>query len=304
MSRKLSKETVLTHDAFSTDYMLDINSAVPGFSVDCNTALTEQLLDLNYYRSDFFIISLALKGEAVLNVNLKEHKVTKNHLIVTAPYDIRRVVSYKSCTHSSITFTTDFLEKTGIPKNTSDLLDFFSTQYTSVWELEEGDALNVKMLMDQTWQRHECLQQHAYGQELLNLSVCTFIYEIAALSKKYGKVINNHLSRKENLSMNFINAVRRNFKKERSLQYYAAELAITAKHLTETVKEITGKSAGEVIDSFVIQEARMLLDDASLSIAEISDELNFSDQSFFGKFFKRHTGVSPKEYRNSFNNLP
>jgi len=134
--------------------------------------------------------------------------------------------------------------------------------------------------------------------------VCTFIYEIAALSKKYSKAVNSHLSRKEKISMNFINTVKRNFKKERSLQHYAAELAITAKYLTETVKEITGKSAGEVIDSFVIQEARMLLDNASFSIAEIADELNFSDQSFFGKFFKRHTGVSPKEYRNSFNNLP
>ena len=194
--------------------MLDINSAVSGFSVDCNTALTDHVLDLNYFRSDFYIISLALEGEANMSVNLKDYKIKKNDLILTAPYDIRRIVSYKFGVHSSITFTTDFLEKTGLSKNTSDLLDFFSTQYSSVWELEQADALNVKMLMDQTWQRHDCLQKHAFGQELLNLSFCTFIYEIAALSRKYIKVLNTHLSRKENLTMKFINAVRRNFKKE------------------------------------------------------------------------------------------
>jgi AraC family transcriptional regulator, transcriptional activator of pobA len=65
------------------------------------------------------------------------------------------------------------------------------------------------------------------------------------------------------------------------------------------VKEITGKTAGEIINDFVLLEAKMLLDNPSLSIAEIADELQFSDQSFFGKYFKRLTGMSPKEYRQS-----
>jgi AraC-like DNA-binding protein len=90
-----------------------------------------------------------------------------------------------------------------------------------------------------------------------------------------------------------------NSESQRNVNTYAEQLSITPKYLTETVKEITGKTAGEIIDDFVLLEAKLLLDNPALSIAEIADELHFSDQSFFGKYFKRHAGVSPKEYRHS-----
>lgn len=87
------------------------------------------------------------------------------------------------------------------------------------------------------------------------------------------------------------------FRSQRNVTAYADQLTLTSKYLTETVKEITRKTAGEIIDDFVILEAKLLLDNPALSISEIADELHFSDQSFFGKYFKRHTGFSPKEYR-------
>jgi len=57
-------------------------------------------------------------------------------------------------------------------------------------------------------------------------------------------------------------------------------------------------SASELINNFVIQEAKSLLNYTRMSIAEIAEELNFADQSFFGKFFKRAVGVSPYQYRS------
>ena len=70
-----------------------------------------------------------------------------------------------------------------------------------------------------------------------------------------------------------------------------------SKHLSTVVKEISGKTAGEWIDSLVVLEAKALLKSSELSIQEIADELHFANQSFFGKYFKHHTGMSPKEYR-------
>ncbi|EJW96039.1 transcriptional regulator, AraC family [gut metagenome] len=64
------------------------------------------------------------------------------------------------------------------------------------------------------------------------------------------------------------------------------------------VKEVSGKTVGEWIDHWVILEAKALLHSSSLSIQEISDRLNFANQSFFGKYFKHYTGLSPKEYRS------
>jgi AraC-like DNA-binding protein len=87
-------------------------------------------------------------------------------------------------------------------------------------------------------------------------------------------------------------------KEQRSVKYYADQLAITPKYLTEVVNEVTGKSAGELIDEKVVQEVKFLLNNSHYTIGQIADALHFSDQSFLRKFFKRISGVSPSEYRN------
>lgn len=78
---------------------------------------------------------------------------------------------------------------------------------------------------------------------------------------------------------------------------YADKMFLTPKHLSTVVKEVSGKTAGEWIDSLVILEAKAMLKSSEQSIQEIADELHFANQSFFGKYFKHHTGFSPKEYR-------
>lgn len=74
---------------------------------------------------------------------------------------------------------------------------------------------------------------------------------------------------------------------------------LTPKHLSGVVKEVSGKTVGEWIDELVILEAKALLNSSSMNIQEIADRLNFANQSFFGKYFKHYTGMSPKEYRKS-----
>ena len=80
-------------------------------------------------------------------------------------------------------------------------------------------------------------------------------------------------------------------------EIYADKMFLTPKHLSTMVKEVSGKTAGEWIDSLVILEAKAMLKSSEQSIQEIADELHFANQSFFGKYFKHHTGFSPKEYR-------
>ena len=87
------------------------------------------------------------------------------------------------------------------------------------------------------------------------------------------------------------------YKEERSLGFYAGKLCITPKYLSLISKDVSGRSAGEWIDQYVVLEAKTLLKSTRMSIQEIADVLNFANQSFFGKYFKHHTGISPKEYR-------
>ncbi len=66
------------------------------------------------------------------------------------------------------------------------------------------------------------------------------------------------------------------------------------------MKEISGRTAGDWIENYVIMEAKVLLKTTDMTIQEIAVYLNFANQSFFGKYFKHHTGSSPSNYRKEF----
>ena len=96
----------------------------------------------------------------------------------------------------------------------------------------------------------------------------------------------------------FLEAVGKYYKKEREVGFYADELCITAKHLSQVVKDISGKTASDIIEDYVVTEIKALLLSTNMTIQQISDYLSFPSQSVFGKYFKRITGKSPKMYRN------
>jgi AraC-like DNA-binding protein len=135
-----------------------------------------------------------------------------------------------------------------------------------------------------------------YGPQALLYHMLDFIYGTAykCYEPYHGEVI----TRQGRMSDQFLTLVQQNFRKERFLDFYANKLEVTAKHLSRTVKKQTGFTAVEWIERFVILEAKVLLKSSNLNIQQISDELNFPSQSFFGKYFKKQTGLSPKEFRN------
>ena len=101
----------------------------------------------------------------------------------------------------------------------------------------------------------------------------------------------------EILATRFVSLVIDHFKKQHRLEFYADKMCITPKYLSTIVKNVTGKTAGQWINHFIIKEAKNLLTNSNMNIAEITDVLGFSHQSFFGKFFKHHTGKSPLAFR-------
>ena len=106
-------------------------------------------------------------------------------------------------------------------------------------------------------------------------------------------------TRQEEIFQRFIGEVEKHYRKERSVKFYADLLCISPKYLSTVIYKISQQLAGEWIDAYVILEAKTLLKSGRLTIQQISEQLNFSNQSFFGKFFKRCAGMSPKEYINS-----
>lgn len=95
----------------------------------------------------------------------------------------------------------------------------------------------------------------------------------------------------------FLSLAEQHASSQREIGFYADNLCLTSKYLSRLVKEKTGRTAKEIILNYVSLQARSMLIGTDLTIQQISNNLNFPSQSVFGKFFKKTTGMSPREYR-------
>jgi AraC family transcriptional activator of pobA len=110
---------------------------------------------------------------------------------------------------------------------------------------------------------------------------------------------NPNKSKQDILTERFLTLVKDNCRMNRNIEFYADKVCLTHKYLSKAIKINSGKTAAEWIEDYVILEAKALLKSTNKTVQQISDELNFPTQSFFGKYFKRRVGMSPKKYRNS-----
>lgn len=120
------------------------------------------------------------------------------------------------------------------------------------------------------------------------------IYVSRYSNKDDGDQRTNHNSL---LLRNFLKLIDQYYKEKKLTRDYAALLYVTANHLNALSKDRTGQSAGELIRNRVLLEAKRLLVNAKMSISEIASELDFADNSYFSKYFKKYEGVSPDEFR-------
>ena len=142
--------------------------------------------------------------------------------------------------------------------------------------------------------------RHFYQKELVQNAFIGFLLDLGniMLSKK-DRLIRPPLSRKEELFEQFLQLLFEHCKEQHVVTFYAERLFITPQYLSLILKELTGKSANKWIDDALIVEAKILLKAPQATVQQVADILHFSDQSTFGKFFKKHMGISPMEYRKS-----
>lgn len=292
------KKELLTQAELLVDRTVKGMVEFKGLSVVDTIHVFEGDMSRSPFRSDFFVIFLVKTGQAEVRINNVSYTLVVNDVILGPPNAIKQLVSIsKDCTGYCITFKVDFLNQLGLPRHYPELINYFASKNKPYWKLSGPDAANLITFISDLFFRCKEVKNHPYGKEMLNHTFFRLMYELAALATRYSQPMNEHLSRKEHLVMQFATLVNSHFREQRSVQFYAGKLHITPKYLTETVKEVSGKNARDIIDDFVVLEAKLLLDMLSLSVGQVAEKLNFSDQSFFGKFFKRKAGISPKEYR-------
>lgn len=104
-------------------------------------------------------------------------------------------------------------------------------------------------------------------------------------------------SRQQEILQRFITLLNRHAAKEHNISFYADRLCLTPNHLGATIREASGLTAMQWIHRYIIQQAKLQLFYSDHPVWQISETLNFPNPSFFSKFFKRETGMTPAEYR-------
>lgn len=140
--------------------------------------------------------------------------------------------------------------------------------------------------------------KHAWQRDLVLNELRGFCLEMNNIIYQANREqVNLNPSNKDLLLFLFIQLLNNHCKEEHSVTFYARELCITPEYLSRILKSFSGKTVNKWIAEALMREAEIYLRNPDFTIQQISDMLNFSDQSSFGKFFKKHKGVSPLQYR-------
>ena len=134
---------------------------------------------------------------------------------------------------------------------------------------------------------------------MVSIAAGQWIADINRLRDEKVVKLNSRSEHKTLTFKQFIKLVSENYTRQRQVLFYADHLCMSPKYLSKLVKDVSGKSAPEWIDSYVLLEAKHLLKYSDMPIKEIVFRLNFSNQTVFYKYFKAHTGMTPTDYRNS-----
>lgn len=251
-------------------------------------------------RSNHFSIGLVIEGEVDIQINLINYHIKKNNLVVIPFNAIHQFQNHNNeFIIIAVSFSHDFLGQARFGEKHISSFGFFSLQNNPCLLLQQEDADALHDVIKMLRKMEDPAYEHPFKTEIIHHGFNIFMFEVAALFKKYRPDEQVKTTRKEEILRSFVKLLFQHFREERGVQFYADALYITPKHLTKIVKEITNKTCGEMIDEIVVMEAKIMLDDLGLSVATVAEQLQFSDQFFFSKFFKKHTGITPSKYKGA-----
>jgi len=251
------------------------------------------------YRAESYAIAYIKEGSVRLNAGLSSWDVDAPALITLGP----SVIRYFTKSSDLLKMDVIFFKDTFLMERYADLFflfkyDFFQQADLHVLPLKNSFFIKINKIFELI--RLTQAGGNYHEAELIRNYIFALVYEIDAHYRQHVPGAPTH-AKNHPLFTKFRQLLGTNYMREHRLAFYAGHLNLTPKSLSAAVKKQTGRSAGKWIDDTIILEAKVLLQNKSLTVSQISGMLNFSDQSIFGKFFRAGTGMSPVEYRKKFN---
>lgn len=250
-------------------------------------------------RLNALILFLVFEGTCEIDIDYTRYTLKAGCLATIMPTHVVRFLNISSNLKGRMLLVSrSFLEQAA-PVRRSPNVHYMYVRKNPCAQLDEMDMAFLGDCM-QDIRRKIRRRTHLLQRDMLQNALVGFFIEIAnIMMRKGGMVVPPVLSRKEELLDRFLQLLAEYGRKEHGVAFYAEKLFITPQYLTAVLKEQTGRPANKWIDEALAIEAKILLKMPQVTVQEVAAVLNFSDQSAFGKFFKKQTGLSPKAYRKT-----
>jgi AraC-like DNA-binding protein len=242
------------------------------------------------HKANFYQIVWLTEGHATHRIDFREITIKANELLIISSGQVCEFDTISDYTGKMILFTSSFFTITELDANflyTSEILNPVNLNKTvpACPQL----AGSIIALLDEELNKPGDDFQTGIAQSYLRILLLEAERQHSAT---YPPVINN-------VGQKFYNAVEEHFRENRSTEYYVALLGTNEKTLSKEVKALTGGTPKVYINSRIILETKRLLAYSGLSVKEIGHELGFDEPTNFNKYFRKHTGITPAQFRDS-----
>lgn len=245
------------------------------------------------------VIFICVEGQMRVKVNLQEYLLTKSTAVTIITGAFLQLFGFsKDFKGIVVAIAPQFLHFEGDIKTW--MAAFRYTQNTPFFKLSDSElteTLNIYLMMKQKLMRKDFHYRSQIAKaylDLLRYNGMQSFYEKHLLEEN-----NEPKNRRQELFMRFLHTVHNHYRESRQVIFYADKLSISPKYLSTIIHEVSGKYATEWIDEYIILDAKAMLKWSRYSVKEICSQLHFANQSLFSKYFKHHTGMTPKEFRNA-----
>lgn len=243
------------------------------------------------------LFALCIKGSVNVTINLSQSIIKEYDFLTLTPDCFVQINEISPDAHFYYAcFSQEFVDTNNLVLTTIRLLPM----------LVENPVISLSEGISQLYVDVFKPLIHAYSfpctlenKDIIKSVFTIFIQGTAELYKNHGKWKNPLQTRSKEMCREFIKLVMAHYTKQRNVAFYAEQLGLTVSHFCSTIKKETGKTALEIITAIVLMDIKAQLKSTELPIKEIAFSLGFNNMSFFNRYFKRHTGMTPQEYRNS-----
>lgn len=254
------------------------------------------------FKSDHYFILIVNSGSFSTQLEDRTVTVFENELLVVPIQSSCEILMMSEQLQIClVSFTSAFVFENSIRIQRLGYFEFCIRKFPSKIYIKNKDLQHLIFLFEQLHRKTRKSNKQIFKEEGLRLSFNLFLYVVAEKYSRYFQQFNDNHTIKEKLVLQFFEILEMNCRKHHDVKYYAEMLSMTPDNLTKIIKEFTGKTAKRFIIEAVILEAKNLLRSEDLYISNIREELQFPNYSSFSKFFKRHTALSPSQYRSRLN---